>query len=104
MAYTILPPNPPRAAKFLPERLRTPPGWRSRPALPNVGGWERGARIGVGLAAMLAAEGARPGWDSAVFAFVAAVGLLTGFSRYCPVNRLVGRDSFKAPFRGARFL
>jgi hypothetical protein len=58
----------------------------------NVGSTEQFVRIGVGVIAALAATRAS-GWSRAALGTLATAGFTTGLSRYCPVNRVVGRDS-----------
>jgi Protein of unknown function (DUF2892) len=58
----------------------------------NVGSTERFVRIGVALVAALAAARAS-GWSRAALNTLATAGLTTGLTRYCPVNRAIGRDS-----------
>ena len=59
----------------------------------NVGSNERYVRLGAGIAAAAAAT-QTSGWQRAALGGVAAAGLATGLSRYCPINQAVGRDAF----------
>ncbi len=59
---------------------------------PNVGGWERGVRMFIGLAAM-GASAAVPIWLRPVMLLLGVGGLATSVSAYCPVNHALGRDS-----------
>lgn len=59
----------------------------------NVGSAERYARLALGAAAGAAAARAS-GWQRATLGTVAAAGLTTGLTRYCPINEAVGRNSF----------
>lgn len=58
----------------------------------NIGSTERYVRLGAGIAAAAAAA-RTTGWPRTALGTVAAAGLATGLSRYCPVNQAVGRDS-----------
>lgn len=59
----------------------------------NVGSTERYARLAAGVAAAVAAWKAR-GWQRTALGTVAAAGLGTGLTRYCPINQAVGREAF----------
>lgn len=59
----------------------------------NVGSTERYVRLGAGIAATAAAAQSS-GWQRAALGSVAAAGLATGLSRYCPINQAVGREAF----------
>lgn len=64
---------------------------------PNVGPRERYVRIGIGiLSAIAAITVARSKQTSALLGAIAASGIETGLSRYCPVNTLLGIDN--APY------
>jgi hypothetical protein len=56
----------------------------------NVGSTERYARLALGAAAGAAAL-RTSGWQRATLGAVAAAGLGTGLSRYCPINQAIGR-------------
>lgn len=61
---------------------------------PNVGPRERYVRIGLGiLSAIAALTVARTKQSSALLGAMAASGIETGLSRYCPVNTLLGIDN-----------
>lgn len=60
----------------------------------NVGGWDRDARLAIGLAAgALALLGGVRGPARAAAGAVSAVALGTALSGYCPMNRLLGIDT-----------
>ena len=59
----------------------------------NVGSMERYARLAAGFAAGVAALNAS-GWQRAALGTVAAMGLGTGLTRYCPINQAMGRQAF----------
>lgn len=61
--------------------------------LRNVGPTERYARLAVGVAAGAAAINST-GWRRATLGAVAAAGLGTGLTRYCPISQAVGRSTF----------
>ena len=56
----------------------------------NVGDTERIARLAIGAAAGAAAMAADRPWQKAALGIVAASGLATGFTRYCPMNQALG--------------
>lgn len=58
----------------------------------NVGSTERYARLAAGAAAATAAA-RTTGWPRAALAVVAAAGLGTALTRYCPLNQAAGRDT-----------
>lgn len=61
---------------------------------PNVGPKERYIRLTVGtLAAIAAVTMVKSRGLAAVFGAIAASGIETGFSRYCPMNELLGIDN-----------
>ncbi len=60
----------------------------------NVGGTDRTARIGFGAALLGAGILAPIGTPlRIVSAVLGTVGLVTGFSRYCPINQAMGRNT-----------
>ena len=59
----------------------------------NVGSAERYARLALGAVAGAAAA-STSGWPRAALGTVAAAGLATGVTRYCPINQAAGRDSY----------
>lgn len=59
---------------------------------PNVGGWERGARLFIGLAAM-GASAAVPIWLRPILLLLGVGGFATSVSAYCPINRALGRNT-----------
>jgi hypothetical protein len=61
--------------------------------LHNVGRKERYIRMAAGVAAGAAAARAH-GWPRAALGTIAAAGLGTAATGYCPINRAVGRDSY----------
>ena len=56
----------------------------------NVGSKERYARLALAAAAGAAAMRSQ-GWQRATLGAVAAAGLTTGLTRYCPINQAMGR-------------
>lgn len=62
----------------------------------NVGPIERYARLAGGIAAGIAASRAQ-GWQRAALSTIAAAGLTTGVSRYCPINQAFGRTADGSP-------
>jgi hypothetical protein len=58
----------------------------------NVGSKERYARLVLSAAAGAAAA-RTSGWPRKALGTIAAAGLTTGISGYCPINQAVGRDS-----------
>jgi hypothetical protein len=58
----------------------------------NVGSTERFVRLGIAVIAAIAAVRAS-GWPRAALRAMAAAGLTTGLTRFCPVNQAFGRDS-----------
>lgn len=61
----------------------------------NVGARERQARIGLGVAALVAALSPRFGRGRWLLAAVGLVSVATGRARYCPINQLAGIDNSK---------
>lgn len=59
----------------------------------NVGSMERYARLAAGVAAGVAALNAK-GWQRTALGTIAAAGVGTGLTRYCPINQAVGRQAF----------
>lgn len=62
--------------------------------LRNVGSTERYVELAAGLAAGAAAAKAT-GWPRATLGAVAAAGLGTAVTGYCPINHTIGRDTFR---------
>jgi hypothetical protein len=61
---------------------------------PNVGSKERYVRIGLGILSGVAAlTWAKSRKSSLLLGMVAASGIETGLSRYCPANTLLGIDN-----------
>lgn len=58
----------------------------------NVGSAEQYARLAAGIAAGAAALNAT-GWQRATLGTIAAAGLGTGLTRYCPINHAMGRTT-----------
>ncbi len=58
----------------------------------NVGSTERYARLAAGVLAGAAAARTE-GWPRAALGAVAAAGIGTALTRYCPINQALGRDS-----------
>lgn len=60
----------------------------------NVGGMDRAARLTVGVVLLLVGFFAPipAGWQIIVF-ILAAVALVTGLARYCPLNAAIGLDT-----------
>jgi len=56
----------------------------------NVGPVERWARLAAGIGAGVAAMNTT-GWPRAALGAVAAMGVGTGLTRYCPINEAAGR-------------
>lgn len=56
----------------------------------NVGPVERWARLAAGIGAGVAARNTH-GWPRAALNTVAAMGVGTGLTRYCPINDAMGR-------------
>ena len=56
----------------------------------NVGPMERYMRLAIGIAAAYAAT-RTSGWKRSALRTVAASGIGTGLSRYCPMNEALGR-------------
>lgn len=72
----------------------------------NVGEWDRNTRWIVGTGAILLSLAAPlpKGWKVGLLAF-GATELLTGTSRYCPVNELIGvNTNYTGPREMARSL
>lgn len=61
--------------------------------LRNVGSTERYLRLAAGVAAGAAAA-RTSGWQRAALGTVAAAGVSTAATGYCPINQAIGRDSF----------
>lgn len=59
----------------------------------NVGGSDRTVRIVLGLALLLLSYFVLSGTLAVVGYVLAAVGLVTGLVRFCPVNALLGIDT-----------
>jgi len=74
------------------ERMTRP--LRVREDKRNVGGWERKARLGGGAASAAAALLVPIPWLQLVLGLGAVSGLVTGLTRYCPMNQLAGRDTY----------
>lgn len=60
----------------------------------NVGSAERWARLTVGAAAGAAAT-TTTGWPRAVLGTVAAAGLATAATGYCPISQATGRETYR---------
>jgi hypothetical protein len=60
---------------------------------PNVGEAEAYLRIGAGLTALALIPFTRSRWGTALLGMVAASGLETGISHYCPMSELLGIDN-----------
>lgn len=66
----------------------------------NVGGWDRDARLVIGVAAAaLALFGGTRAPARAAAGAVSAIALGTALSGYCPMNQLLGFDSCNAAGR-----
>jgi hypothetical protein len=65
----------------------------------NVGDWERGVRLFIGVAATGAAFAVAPIWLRALLGLVGAASLFTSIGGYCPINRAIGRDSYHNPLQ-----
>jgi hypothetical protein len=64
----------------------------------NVGSTERYVRLAAGaIAGAAAARGT--GWQRAALGAVAAAGLGTALSRYCPINHVMGHDGLDRSVR-----
>ena len=61
----------------------------------NVGPTERVARMVVGAAAGAAAMAMPRGWQRTALCSVATSGLVTGLTRYCPINAAMGRTGYE---------
>ena len=55
----------------------------------NVGGWDRGLRIAVGLVLIGLAATGTVGW----WGWLGVIPLLTGVVRFCPLYSLVGMNT-----------
>lgn len=64
----------------------------------NVGPKEQMARLAIGAAAGAAALRAH-GWQQAALCSVATAAFITGLTRSCPVNEMLGINSAQAGFR-----
>ena len=64
----------------------------------NVGGWDRNLRLILGAGALLACLAApmRRSWKIGLLTFAASE-LLTGTTRYCPVNEALGINTSRRP-------
>lgn len=58
----------------------------------NVGPRERYARLAAGVAAAAAATKVN-GWQRTALGTVAAAGMVTAITRYCPMNQAMGRGT-----------
>jgi hypothetical protein len=65
----------------------------------NVGPKERYARLALGAATGVAAMRST-GWQRTALGAVAAAELVTGLTRYCPINQAVGRRAFDGESMG----
>ncbi len=65
----------------------------------NVGGWDRAIRVFVGILALAAMFDVGGGAASWILAVVAAIGLATGFSGYCPLYGVLHFSTHRPPLR-----
>ena len=63
----------------------------------NEAGWERVARIVLGVALLIVGFGVMDGTAGVVVGIIAFVPLLTGLSGWCPLYSLVGFRTNKSP-------
>lgn len=63
----------------------------------NEAGWERIARIALGVALLIIGFGVMDGTAGVIVGIVAFVPLLTGLSGWCPLYSLIGFRTNKAP-------
>jgi hypothetical protein len=62
----------------------------------NVGRAERWGRIGGGVLAILASSSVRvPRWGRNVLRSIGISGVITGSTRYCPINEAVGYNGYR---------
>jgi len=62
----------------------------------NVGNIERFGRIGGGILALFASNSDRlPRWGRNVLRSIGLSGVITGTTRYCPINEAVGYNGYR---------
>ena len=64
----------------------------------NLGGMERGIRVGIGLVLLaIGMFGDLPGWGVGVAYLIGAVALVTGVIGFCPAWTLLGINTCHTP-------
>lgn len=71
--------------------------WEVKRGRRNVGGPERGVRLGVGAGALAVTSIVTQPWLQTLMGIVGLAALITGAAGYCPINRAAGRDSYHHP-------
>ena len=60
----------------------------------NVGGWDRGLRLVIGLVLIiLGLAGVLSGWGATAAYIIGAIALITGIIGFCPANAILGINS-----------